>query len=391
VEQTDEYLTFALNAIDVWNEIEVGERFDTYQTVAVENLAYPLTVEAISFRAKNGTTERQLYYVYVVVEDAATGTVLGQTQIRMIQLEADEIATVAFTGQEIDVADCASVHLVFVLGEGTTGPLLIGGNGSAPIGGLFRLMGVAQPSIDAWVNVTTKVNGRTSGGEDSESDFEYRSRQMNALARAGAGTPEAIASQLWAIEGVRHVRVDYNPTLVVDGRGVDPKSVRVTIAGGSVREIATALLTRGVGAGIGTCGADMIAIENPLGGPAVPISFERPSEVTIYVRARVTLDRPSVLTDDIKTAISDAIIAYVGGPASDGTYHAGLAPAESVSIARIHAAICSVSGVKTAVVRISRVAIPLDEDNQDQAVDLALGTYGPIEIAVTRSSVVEVL
>lgn len=387
---TDDFETFNLDLIDTWKTVEPGERFDTYQAVLVEDLSYPLNLDTIALRIKNGTAVRQLYYVYVMVEDADTGTLIAQTQIRMIQLDAGAIATLSFSGQEIDVADATTLNLILVLGDGTSGALQVGANGTAPYGGLFRLMGVAQESVDAWVKLTTAVTGRTQGGLRAESDFQYRSRQMQGLGRPGAGTPSAISGCLMGIDGVRHVRVDYNPTLVVDGRGVDPKSVRVTVAGGSVREIGQQLLAY-VGAGIATCGSDMIAVQNPSGGPAVPVSFERPSEVPVYVRARVTLDRPAVLTEAIRVAITDAIITYIGGATSDGTEQPGLPPAEDVSIARIHAAICSVSGVKTAVVRIARDEMPVDEDDPAEAVDMTIANNNPVEIAVTRDELIEVI
>lgn len=381
---THTFETFEDEIINGWAEIPTGERWDTRQKVNVTDLAYPLEIDVVRFRVKNATASKQLYWVYCELSDPNTGDRLGDTQIRRLWLDPDEETDLAFSGQAWDVADKTEIAVAFVLGHGTSAPLQIATNNSAPYIGGFRLAGELQPAIDAWLQIETRVQGRTQGGDTAEHDVMYSRRQMEAMAKAAASIPEAVHSNLWGVDDVRHVRVDYNPTLKIDGRGVSPKAIRATVAGGRVRDIAMVLLKKGAAAGIETCGSDLIGIPCPTGGQTMPIRFERPSEVPVTVEVMLTPERGGAVPEELATKVRDAITHYIGGPMSSGTYAAGLPPAENVSASHIHAACVRFAGVSTARVRMSRPGTDLEEG------DLAIKTHNPVEIAVTSHEQIEV-
>ena len=377
--------TFEAEMANEWAEVPVGERWDTRQKVLVEDLAFPLELDTVRFRVRNNTAQRSLYWVYCELTDPTTGDRLGDTQVRRIWLAAGEETVLTFSGQAWDVADRDEIAVAFVLGDGTTAPLEIAVNSSAPYIGGFRLAGELQPATDAWLEIVTVVRGGTRGGEDAEHDVMYSRRQHEAMARAAASIPEAIHSNLWALDDVRHVRVDYNPSLVVDQRGVAPKAVRATVAGGRVRDIGLLLLTKCVAAGIATCGSETIGVPCPTQGQTIPVSFERPSEVPVRVIVRLTLERGGAVPGDLATKIKDAITSYIGGPMSSGAYAAGLPPAEDVSMSHIHAACVRFSGVLSARVRVGRAG------GEEQDGDLAIKKHDPVEIAVTNHDLIEVI
>ncbi len=377
--------TFDRQIANAWVSIPVGERRDTFQVVRVSDLLYPLEVDAVRFHVKNATDKRQLYWVYCEVTNPETGDRVGDTQIRRLWLNAGEDAIITFSGQGWDVADHDEIAVAFILGDGSSAPLELAVNNSAPYIGGFRLAGVVQPAIDAWLQIVTVAQGRTQGGENAEHDVMYSRRQQEAMARAASSIPEAIHSNLWAIDGVRHVRVDYNPTLVLDSRGVAPKSVRVTVAGGKVRDIGNMLLSKCVAAGIETSGSDLIGVPCPTGGQTIPIRFERPSEVPVAVQVRLTLERGGTVPDALATKIKDAITHYIGGPMSSGAYAAGLPPGENVSLSHLHAACVRFSGVATANILVARQGGTFTET------DLEIKKHDPVEIAVTNHDLIEVL
>ncbi len=382
---THTFETFEREIADSWVNIPIGERWDTRQKVRVTDLAYPLEVDTVRFLIKNPTDVRQLYWIYCQVTDPDTTDRIGDTQVRRILLNSGEETDLTFSGQAWDVANHENIAIAFILGDGTTAPLQLAVNNSAPYIGGFRLAGELQPATDAWVQIVTMAQGKTSGGENAEHDVMYSRRQLEAMARAASSIPEAIHSNLWAVDDVRHVRVDYNPTLVMDSRGVAPKAIRATVAGGRVRDIGNMLLTKCVAAGIETCGSDLIGVPCPTQGQTIPIRFERPSEVPVTVQVRLTLERGGALPKDLATKIRDAITYYIGGPMSSGSYAAGLPPAENVSLSHIHAACVRFSGVTTATVGLGRPGQEIAES------DLEIKKHDPVEIAVTNHDLIEVL
>ena len=387
-EQT--FSTFGESLISGYKEITPEDRLDTYQKIKTVDLAYPLTLDALKCKVRNPTNETQVYFLYLVVSDAATGQIIGETQIHKFSLDANAETTVEFSGQGFDVSNYDEIMVSFSLGNGSTSNLEIAYNNTAPYNGLAAWEGAPLPDSDFYLALTTTVTGVTTGGASAENDVAYSARQMRAMARAAAGIPAAIESNLWAVEGVRSVRVDWNAGLDVDANGVPPKSVRATVAGGNVREIARTLLEKGVGAGIATAGSDTIAIQTSFGGQAVPVSFERPQEIPIYIRVRLITEPGRILPDSFITQIKDSIVAYIGGAASDGTYYAGLMPGENVSRAQIDAAVCRFAGVASAVVRLSRKGIPAS-DSAGTGNDIEISTGNPVEIAVTKPAYIEVV
>jgi len=382
--------TFDDALITGYSYLPAEERFDTYQEVDVSDLRYPLSLDTLAVPIKNNSDQTEIFYFYLVVRDKDTGTYIGQTQTKHLSLEAGTEQVVSFDGQDIDVSDYTTVEVSFVLAYGSSAALGLAVNNTAPYNGGYYLQGEAQTGYDVCLVVTTIAGGKTTGGQYEEGDSEFAFRQQRAMAKGAAAIPEAIESHLWDVDGVRHVKVDFNPTLVEDSNGVGPKAVRATVADGKVRDIAEALLEHGVCAGIATDGTSTLSVLDSTGGQSIPVSFERPTEIPVYIRVRVIPERASSIPEALHNKIRDAVISYVGGSLVDGTDMRGLKPGEDVSVAQIHHAVCSFRGVQSAVVRLSRVEIP-ETDSEGEGSDLEILVGNPVEIATTKAAYIEVV
>lgn len=168
------------------------------------------------------------------------------------------------------------------------------------------LEGVAS-SVLGWLGVDNPTAAES--GKEEEKDLPLRRRRRNTLALQTRGTPEAIISALYALDGVRSLSWHENYTTapqVVDGITIRQHALYTCIDGGDPQEIAQALLeTKDLGAGF--VGEEEIEVTDQYSGQVYPVSFSRPVPVEIAVRVTV---RPSILdaVSDIP-ALSERVLA----------------------------------------------------------------------------------
>lgn len=139
--------------------------------------------------------------------------------------------------------------------------------------------------VSGWDAVTNR-NDATEG-RNEETDAEFRTRRLAALAGLGNATIEAIRGAVLAVENVTLVKVFENDQDVeVSGR--PPHSFEVLVKGGDTGDIAQAIWDN-KGAGIQTYGTSSDTATDTE-GEAQTVNFSRPSDVDIYLDLTLTVN-----------------------------------------------------------------------------------------------------
>jgi len=217
---------------------------------------------------------------------------------------------------------------------------------------------------DALAGVNSVTNPDPAGaedlgyvaGRDRESDAEFKLRYENSLAESGTSTGPAMESKIFNYdEDIVSVRVD---EVRDDAQGYGPKT---TIFAPEVvdDDIAQAILesraagTESFGGSSGTA-----TFED---GTQSTERFDRATEVTTYVD--VTLSTTEAFPSDGADQITDNIIRYVGGTASDDITYPGLAIGDDVIYDQVFRRVMEVTGVIEADLSIGPAANQLAEAN----------------------------
>lgn len=135
-------------------------------------------------------------------------------------------------------------------------------------------------------NIATVTNEkRAGGGQDDETDEEFRDRIIiENVAKPGA-TENGIRSALKNLSGVRQVNFVYNKESVTDKYGNPPYSVNIYVLGGDSQEIAQTLYDN-VAAGSNLTGNQSVTIDDVNGFPTV-IKFSFANEIRIFVKVKI--------------------------------------------------------------------------------------------------------
>jgi uncharacterized phage protein gp47/JayE len=143
-------------------------------------------------------------------------------------------------------------------------------------------------------------------GSNVETDNAYRTRMAEELQLAGAGTVEAIRSQLLEVAGVTTVIVFENTTDVTDGNDLPPHSFEAYVQGGDTATIAQTIW-ESKPAGIATYGNTSYTITDSQGLEHV-INFSRPVVVPVYIAVTITPD--ATYPADGDTLVKEALVNY---------------------------------------------------------------------------------
>jgi hypothetical protein len=172
-------------------------------------------------------------------------------------------------------------------------------------------------------------------GKLQQSDASVRSERRETLAKQGFGLAEAIMSEVRMAPGVKSLafRENYTgATVTIDGVELVEHSIWVCVDGGTDLDVATAILAKKPG-GCDYNGAVTVDVVEPFSGQTYPVTFDRPTELPILVRATVKTD--SSLIDPV-TATKQAIMSYVNGDINGET---GLQVGTDVSPFELSAAV----------------------------------------------------
>lgn len=213
-------------------------------------------------------------------------------------------------------------------------------------------------------------------GRDRETDAEFKLRYENTLADGGTSTIPAIESYLFQfdediesvkVEEVRDPDLGYGPEATVFGPGV------------SDDDIAQALF-ESRGAGLESFGAETGIAESEDGRQRSE-NFNRASRKGIYIDADIVTS--SLFREGGIEDITDNLIRFIGGEASDGIDYPGLKIGETVIYDQVKARIMEVQGVVSADVTIGIDPDPTGQSNIDvDNLEVAMTGQDEIDVVV---------
>jgi uncharacterized phage protein gp47/JayE len=228
-------------------------------------------------------------------------------------------------------------------------------------------------------NITSVTNPEpTSGGQNKETDQEFRERFVLSTAGGGAATIDSIRSALLRTPGVRAAVVIENNTMTTDASGRPPKSFEAYVLGGEPTDIAQTILNTKA-AGIEAYGSESVVVNDISGNPHT-IRFSYAEEVPVHVR--VTVWKNTSYPVDGDTQIRSSVVRYIGGEDGDGQLYVGLNMGDDVIHSRIIAAVYKVAGIEDAKVELSTDGLTWTEANV---------SIDPQEVAQTSHSIITVV
>lgn len=219
-------------------------------------------------------------------------------------------------------------------------------------------------------NITSVTNPEpTTGGQNKESDQEFRERFVQSTAGGGAATIDSIRSALLRTPGVRAAVVIENNTMTMDAAGRPPKSFEAYVLGGKSKDIGQTILNTKA-AGIESHGMESVVVED-ISGNSHTIRFSYAVEVPIHIRVTVRTNNQYPADGDVQ--VESAIIRYIGGEDYDGQLYVGLNMGDDVIHSRVIAAVYKVAGIEDATVELStdgdtwtQANIPIDQQEVAQ-------------------------
>lgn len=222
-----------------------------------------------------------------------------------------------------------------------TGPVQLG------IGQLTRIAQLV-PGWDAITNL-----GAATAGSNVESRAAFEQRRKESVARNAHGTPAAIRSAVWDVEGVIDVFAYDNYTNDVMPYGstsypIAPHSIYIAVTGGAAKDIADAIFSK-KDLGCGMNGNTSVTVEDRDGYsypyPSYQIRFQIPPALPIKFLVSLA-NSPSLPSNIIQLTKQKVLATFVGADGSQrarigsaifaSNYYAGVASiATSVSIIQI--------------------------------------------------------
>lgn len=222
-----------------------------------------------------------------------------------------------------------------------TGPVSLG------IGQLTRIAQLV-PGWDAITNL-----GAATAGSNVESRAAFEQRRKESVARDAHGTPAAIRSAVWDVEGVIDVFAYDNYTNNVMPYGstsypIAPHSIYVAVTGGTAQAVAEAIFSR-KDLGCDMNGNTSVVVEDKDGYsypyPSYEVKFESPPALPVKFLIRL-VNSPSLPSDIIPQTKAKVMATFVGSDGSQrarigaaifaSNYYAGVSSiASSVSIIQI--------------------------------------------------------
>ncbi len=183
-------------------------------------------------------------------------------------------------------------------------PARTGEFGAIPVNsGTVTIIATAVLGLSSVNNVSAFLNGRLL-----ETDEELRRRHSISTANIGTSSPDSIESRIREIDLVTSATFFENITMIVDSRGLPPKSFEVVVSGGTDSDIAETIYNLKP-SGIETHGNTTVVIEDSDGNEQ-GIKFTRPIEKNVFVNVRYTLYAEEDFPSDGETTIAEAVSAY---------------------------------------------------------------------------------
>jgi uncharacterized phage protein gp47/JayE len=164
---------------------------------------------------------------------------------------------------------------------------------------------IATPTA-GWVSVTNAVPATL--GELAETDSQLRAQQSVSVALPSMTMLQATIAAIAATTGVTRYTIDENPTGAVNANGNPAHSITAVVEGGADADVAQAIYSKR-GIGCFTNGTTTVSVNDTVNGTTLPISFDRPTYIPIFVT--MTVHGLNGFTSTTVTAIQTAIVAYL--------------------------------------------------------------------------------
>lgn len=192
----------------------------------------------------------------------------------------------------------------------------------------YSFQAVESGAVEAVPNTVTQIVTITLGvlsvnnpndpitqGVNEETDGQLRLRRQLSVSLPSQGYNEGLTAGLLSIENVVGVKVYENNTSVTDIYGTLPHTIWCVIDGGDNDALAEVIYNKR-NAGAGMRGAVTIPIAQP-NGFNIPIKFDRPTLIDLWIELTITSIDPAHLIDDayIKNQIFDRVVYNIYEPA----------------------------------------------------------------------------
>lgn len=186
--------------------------------------------------------------------------------------------------------------------------------------------------VEADSNTVTKIIDTVPGltninnpapatpGTDTESDTSLRVKRATAVGRPGNNQLDSMLGELYAVSGVRRLKIYENDTNTTDTNGLPPHSIAPIIDGGSDTDIALGIYLKKNPGVMLYQAADPVSIDvtSPTYADMVKtIRFSRPYYVDMTVN--ITIKNDGTLPSNTPDLIREAFLEFAAG---------GLIPAE---------------------------------------------------------------
>lgn len=202
---------------------------------------------------------------------------------------------------------------------GSMGQIQLDSDGNASVDFICLTSGPVQCPADDLTVVTSVLGWETISnteatdiGQLQQSDDSLRALRNLTLALEGISTPEAQASSLARVPGVKSFKYQENyenTTQVKNGITLVANSVWACVDGGTDLDVATSLLNNKTD-GANWNGAITVPVTEPITGGVYNVKFDRTEAVPLI--CRVTC-RQGTSVDDLTTAVPQAIVDYANG------------------------------------------------------------------------------
>ena len=197
----------------------------------------------------------------------------------------------------------------------TDSQLVIGPSTTGTVSATCTVEGAVTAVADSITQIDTPVYGwslvnniaAATAGQTEEADGTLRARRTTVAKRASSVSTSAAYAAVTDVSGVTDCLVLENTSGSTDEYSVPHANMWVIVLGGADNDIATALAAHHAG-GVGYYGASSGTYSNTTTGEDEEYSFERPSDVDIYITVNVSADTDYPVDGD--DDISDALVAY---------------------------------------------------------------------------------
>lgn len=203
--------------------------------------------------------------------------------------------------------------------------------------------------VDVVGGLATVTNAApATPGTDRQTNAQLRVERATSVGRPGSNQIDSLLGELFAVEGVRRVKVYENDGNVTDSNGLPAHSVAAVVDGGDADDIALAIYLKKNPGVLLHPAATPVVVE--VTSPTYPtqkkdITFSIPVYVDPVIALEVTDD--GTLPSDVDQELIDAIVEFGNGqliPADVGFKITGFDIGESVPYSTVYTPINKVLG-----------------------------------------------